>query len=166
RKASAARRTSGSAVRHNAATVTPRHSAATALTAAKSPSEAIGNPASITSTPSDCSFRARSSFSVRFIEQPDDCSPSRRVVSKILIRSTFFIPHPRFLIVGESQNDRIGPAKSQSYNSYDKITNCDSITKAEGLDNTAWVHTLPACFVMPPAKHAGSVRTQETNRWT
>src|SRR3989441_2159355 len=142
RKASAARRPSGSAVRHNAATVTFRHSAATALTAAKSPSEAIGNPASIVSTPSDSSFRARSSFSVRFIEQPGDCSPSRNVVSKILIRSTFFIRILAFLIIEESRNIRTRPVESQSYNFYDKITIYDTITRTRVLDNRALEYQL------------------------
>src|SRR3989441_8012840 len=156
RKASAARRTSCSAVRHNAATVTFRHSAATALTAAKSPSEAIGNPASIISTPSDCSFRARSSFSVRFIEQPGDCSPSRKVLSKILIRSTFFIPHPRFLIIEVSGNSRTRSVESQSYNSYDKITICDTITRTRALDNRALEYQLQLPVSEPRAVATGS----------
>src|SRR5436305_13478573 len=166
RKASAARRTSGSEVRHRAATVTFRHSAATALTAAKSPSEAIGNPASIMSTPSDCSFRARSSFSVRFIEQPGDCSPSRKVVSKILIRSTFFIPHPRFLTIAESGNSRPGAVESQSYNSYDTITIYDTITKAWELDNRSLGYVRFQHALLCPMKHAGSIGSQKINRWT
>src|SRR5712691_7899049 len=94
------------------------------------------------STPSDSSFRARSSFSVRFIEQPGDCSPSRNVVSKILIRSTFLIPHPRFLIIAESRNNRTRSVESQSYNSYDKITIRDTITRTRALDNRALEYQL------------------------
>ena len=64
-----------------------RTAAATAFTASKSPCEAIGKPASITSTPSFSSWCAITSFSSRFMLQPGDCSPSRRVVSKIRTRS-------------------------------------------------------------------------------
>jgi len=44
-----------------------------------------GNPASITSPPSSTRALATSSFSRVFMLQPGDCSPSRRVVSKITI---------------------------------------------------------------------------------
>jgi hypothetical protein len=54
-------------------------------TASKSPGEAMGKPASITSTPKSTSAWATSSFSARFILAPGDCSPSRSVVSKITI---------------------------------------------------------------------------------
>src|SRR4029079_14955688 len=47
----------------------------------------IGKPASITSTPSRASWWAISSFSCLLSEMPGDCSPSRKVVSKILTRS-------------------------------------------------------------------------------
>src|SRR6266567_6206149 len=108
------------------------------------------------STPSDCSFRAKSSFSVRFIEQPGDCSPSRKVVSKILIRSTFFIPHPRFLTIEESGNSRARAVESQSYNSYDKITIYDTITKALELDNRG-----VGCARFQPALSCCWLRTLE-----
>ena len=62
-------------------------SVAMARTASKSPGEAIGNPASMMSTPSAASARATSSFSARFMLAPGDCSPSRSVVSKIRTRS-------------------------------------------------------------------------------
>ena len=55
-------------------------------TAAKSPSEAMGNPASITSTPISSSMAAISSFSAWDMVAPGDCSPSRSVVSKITTR--------------------------------------------------------------------------------
>jgi hypothetical protein len=86
-----ARAMSCSEVRASAATVTARHSAAMAWTAAKSPSEAMGNPASITSTPSASSCRASRNFSSKFIEQPGDCSPSLSVVSKTAILSALII---------------------------------------------------------------------------
>ncbi len=56
---------------------------AISLTASKSPGEVIGKPASITSTPRRASCWAISTFSAVFSEMPGDCSPSRRVVSKI-----------------------------------------------------------------------------------
>ena len=65
----------------------PCTSRAMAWTASKSPGEEIGKPASITSTPSRASWCAISSFSCLFSEIPGDCSPSRRVVSKIFTRS-------------------------------------------------------------------------------
>ena len=49
--------------------------------------EAIAKPASITSTLSSSSCAATCNFSSRFIEQPGDCSPSRKVVSKMTTRS-------------------------------------------------------------------------------
>ena len=48
--------------------------------------EAAGNPASMISTPSSTRASAISSFSASVIVAPGDCSPSRRVVSKIRIR--------------------------------------------------------------------------------
>ena len=65
----------------------PCTSRATALTLSKSPLEAAGKPASMTSTPSSASARATRSFSGRVMLQPGDCSPSRKVVSKIITRS-------------------------------------------------------------------------------
>src|SRR6516162_7920738 len=56
---------------------------AISLTPAKSPSEAIGNPASITSTPIVSSISATSSFSSCVMVAPGHCSPSRNVVSKM-----------------------------------------------------------------------------------
>ena len=61
---------------------------AIACTASKSPGEAIGKPASITSTPRRASCCAISSFSPVFSEMPGLCSPSRRVVSKMITRSS------------------------------------------------------------------------------
>ena len=61
----------------------PWTSRAIACTASKSPGEAIGKPASMTSTPRRASWWAISSFSPVFSEMPGDCSPSRSVVSKM-----------------------------------------------------------------------------------
>ena len=58
---------------------------AIALTEAKSPGEAIANPASITSTPSASSWSAMRTFSSWFIAYPGACSPSRSVVSNMVI---------------------------------------------------------------------------------
>ncbi len=55
-------------------------------TASKSPSLAMGKPASMTSTPRLSRRRAIRIFSRRFMVAPGDCSPSRRVVSKIMTR--------------------------------------------------------------------------------
>src|SRR4029079_9468893 len=56
-------------------------------TAAKSPSEAIGKPASMMSTPMSSSSPATSSFSSWVMVAPGHCSPSRKVVSKMTTRS-------------------------------------------------------------------------------
>ena len=60
---------------------------AISCTAAKSPSEAIGKPASMTSTPMVSSIAAISSFSSKVMVAPGHCSPSRKVVSKMTTRS-------------------------------------------------------------------------------
>src|SRR5450759_3870108 len=86
-RAAAARSMSASTERASAAMTGRRTSRATARTEAKSSSEAIGKPASITSTPRASSFRARRTFSASRIEKPGACSPSRSVVSKIVIRA-------------------------------------------------------------------------------
>jgi hypothetical protein len=62
-------------------------SPAIARIASKSPSELAANPASITSTRMRSSCRAMRSFSSLVIEAPGDCSPSRKVVSKMMSRS-------------------------------------------------------------------------------
>ena len=84
--ASQARSMSRSLHRARPQTDEPVTSAAMARTASKSPTEAIGNPASMMSTPSAASARATSSFSAMFMLAPGDCSPSRKVVSKIRTR--------------------------------------------------------------------------------
>ena len=60
---------------------------AISCTAAKSPSEAIGKPASMMSTPMSSSSSATSSFSSWVMVAPGHCSPSRKVVSKMTTRS-------------------------------------------------------------------------------
>ena len=66
-------------------------SAATFLTASKSPGDAAGKPASMMSTFSFSSCRATCSFSCRPMLAPGHCSPSRSVVSKMITWSGFFI---------------------------------------------------------------------------
>src|ERR1017187_2548347 len=83
----AVRSTSGVQQRASAATCAQGNSRLTASTAWKSPSLAMGKPASRMSTPSSTSFRAIFSFSGTVMLQPGDCSPSRRVVSKMYTRS-------------------------------------------------------------------------------
>jgi hypothetical protein len=56
-------------------------------TASKSPGEAMGKPASHTSTPMFESCKAIFNFSSVVRVAPGDCSPSRRVVSKMIRRS-------------------------------------------------------------------------------
>ena len=84
RTASHARSTSLNPVRDSAAIVGPCTPLAMASTASKSPWLAIGNPASMMSTPRRASWSAISSFSPTSREIPGDCSPSRRVVSKMI----------------------------------------------------------------------------------
>ncbi|MEY9107795.1 hypothetical protein ABH999_003991 [Bradyrhizobium yuanmingense] len=72
---------------------------AISLTAWKSPSEVIGKPASMTSTPISSSSSATSSFSSKVMVAPGHCSPSRSVVSKMMTRSfsdLFTVAIPRF----------------------------------------------------------------------
>src|SRR5262249_16773689 len=57
---------------------------AMAWTASKSPGEAMGKPASMTSTPRSARARATSSFSARFMLAPGLCSPSLKVVAKLI----------------------------------------------------------------------------------
>src|SRR5437899_8694755 len=59
---------------------------AISLTAWKSPSEVIGKPASMTSTPMSSSISAISIFSSNVIVAPGHCSPSRNVVSNMITR--------------------------------------------------------------------------------
>src|SRR5450759_2265769 len=83
----AARSTSSVQQRASAATCAQGNSRLTASTAWKSPSLAMEKPASRMSAPSSTSFRAIFSFSGTVMLQPGDCSPSRRVVSKMYTRS-------------------------------------------------------------------------------
>src|ERR1700730_225654 len=59
---------------------------AISCTAAKSPSDAIGKPASMISTPIWSRISATSSFSSWVMVAPGHCSPSRKVVSKMRTR--------------------------------------------------------------------------------
>ena len=94
RRASAARRMSAWPVRARPQMTGPLMVRAMAWTLSKSPVLAMGKPASITSTPSSARASAMRSFSVRFIEKPGDCSPSRRVVSNMMTRSSDSAPNP------------------------------------------------------------------------
>jgi hypothetical protein len=68
-------------------------------TLSKSPGEAMAKPASSTSAPSSCRASAMRSFSSRFIEKPGDCSPSRRVVSKMMMRPGASVPKEGWFMV-------------------------------------------------------------------
>ena len=85
--AHAARSMSARLQRASAAITGPLTCVDTVRTASASASDAIGNPASMMSTPSAASCRAIFSFSSIRIEKPGACSPSRSVVSKMMRRS-------------------------------------------------------------------------------
>ena len=82
--ASTPREMSRSLARHRPAIVDSLTTFAMARTASKSPLDAAGNPASMTSTRMRSSCRAMRSFSSRFIDAPGLCSPSRMVVSNMI----------------------------------------------------------------------------------
>ncbi len=63
-----------------------RTSRATWRVPSESAGDAIGKPASMMSTPSASSARARFSFDGTSIENPGACSPSRSVVSNTMMR--------------------------------------------------------------------------------
>ena len=83
--ASPARRTSFSLARASEHTVEPLMILAISDIASKSPGLAAANPASITLTPNFSSWRAIRIFSSLVMAAPGLCSPSRKVVSKIII---------------------------------------------------------------------------------
>src|SRR5215203_1968020 len=116
--ASAARVMSRSLARASEHTVEPLMAWAIALTASKSPFDDAAKPASITSTLSRSSWRAMRSFSSLVIEAPGDCSPSRRVVSKMNRRSVTAFPSqkqngPLRLQAGRS-DETLGRGRSAS----------------------------------------------------
>ena len=84
--ASAARAMSRSLARDSEQTTESLITAEIARIASKSPGEAAAKPASMTSTRRRSSWRAMRTFSSFVIEAPGDCSPSRKVVSKIIRR--------------------------------------------------------------------------------
>ena len=86
-------RMSSSMARARPAMRGPLTSVAMACTASKSSGEAIGNPASMMSTRSLASWWATSSFSALFKVAPGACSPSRSVVSKILMYLSLLTSH-------------------------------------------------------------------------
>ncbi len=83
RTAAPARSMSAGLQRARPQMIGPSTCRAMAWTASKSPGDAMGKPASMMSTPRSLSACATSSFSARFMLAPGDCSPSRKVVSKI-----------------------------------------------------------------------------------
>jgi hypothetical protein len=82
--ASAARAMSRSLARLSEHTVESLIASAIAFTHSKSPLDDAAKPASITSTFRRSSWRAMRSFSSRVMLAPGDCSPSRKVVSKMM----------------------------------------------------------------------------------
>jgi len=90
-RASAARSMSSATVRARLAMTGPATSAAILDTAVKSPGEEAANPASITSTFSLASWVAIATLSSGERAMPGACSPSRRVVSKMISRSSAWL---------------------------------------------------------------------------
>ena len=82
--ASAAASMSFSLARARPHTVLSVTASATALTASKSPGLAMGKPASMTSTRIFSRALATRIFSSRVMDAPGLCSPSRKVVSKMI----------------------------------------------------------------------------------
>ena len=74
-------------VRASAAMTGRRTLSAILCTASESAGDAMGNPASMMSTPSVSSAWAMASFAWTSIEKPGACSPSRNVVSKTVTRA-------------------------------------------------------------------------------
>ena len=72
----------------------PSTSAPILLMDSKSPGELMANPASMTSTPSRASCFARVIFSSTFMLAPGDCSPSRSVVSNMLMILLMLVSSP------------------------------------------------------------------------
>ena len=90
--ASAAREMSRSFARDSEQIVESLIELAIRCTASKSPFELAAKPASITSTLRRSSCRAIRSFSSLVMEAPGDCSPSRKVVSKMISLSATRFP--------------------------------------------------------------------------
>ncbi len=84
--ASAARSMSPLAARASEQMVGPLICLAISLTDRKSPFDAMAKPASMMSTFISANACATRSFSSSVIDAPGDCSPSRRVVSKMMTR--------------------------------------------------------------------------------
>ena len=97
RSDSPARSISAGLQRARAAITGRRISCATSSTACASSSDAIGKPASMMSAPSASIWRASRIFSSVFIEKPGDCSPSRRVVSKMINLSLAMVLPPEWM---------------------------------------------------------------------
>jgi hypothetical protein len=84
-------------------------------TASASAGDAMGKPASMMSTPSASSARASVSLASTSREKPGACSPSRRVVSKIMTRAESLLI---LLVV------TVWRGRSQSDNYYNNISTC------------------------------------------
>ncbi|MNQ72623.1 hypothetical protein D3C85_873320 [compost metagenome] len=100
--ASAARAMSRSLARDSEQMVDSRTAPAIARIDSKSPCEAAAKPASITSTFMRSSCLAMRSFSSRVMEAPGDCSPSRKVVSKMMSRLLVVMAAPGWLKTGDA----------------------------------------------------------------
>ena len=129
--ASAARSMSPGRVRARAAITGLRTSRAIVLTARKSSGELIGKPASMTSTPSSSRACANRSFSAGVMLAPGDCSPSLRVVSKMMTRLSIASSH------APSSDSDASPAWSRVHR--EKKNGLLNVERARSL--------LPSCLV-------------------
>ena len=112
-RASAALEMSRSLARANEQTVDSLMTSAIDLTHSKSPFELAAKPASITSTFRRSNWRAMRSFSSRVMEAPGDCSPSRKVVSKMMSLSAMKILQKNQIKKPATQNKN-GPLLMQT----------------------------------------------------
>src|SRR5713226_6574533 len=97
----------------------------TRSTDSKSPSEEAANPASITSTPSLSNWRAIRIFSSTFMLAPGDCSPSLRVVSKILTTLLFTTFADMIFLHKKSSRGIANGSVKRNLGEGDLLYNCD-----------------------------------------
>src|SRR6478735_9190473 len=101
----------------------------------------MGNPASITSTPRRPSCSAISSFSPTSSEMPGDCSPSRRVVSKIFTCSVMALLFLRVLGNENTANKNLlGPEARGGV--CEHRSGCSQLRKEEALGAQFLRHEL------------------------
>ena len=161
-RASAARAMSRSLARASEHTVESLMAAAIALTASKSPLLEAAKPASITSTRRRSSWRAMRSFSSLVIEAPGDCSPSRKVVSKMISLSMLMI----WLSWGSNEKSplaaKLAGCRWQEFgNAIDQRAGSTPSSSGSGRRRIDMAHE---CSTWPSAVKADLVRVRRS-RW-